>query len=227
MTKLTATQKLARLHAEAAKSGPCCSLWSRGIDCMCADAAELDVDTEDVDYVEETQPVEFHQTKLYDRTECQAMFVLGTTPDGFGIVYRFENDAPDQEREVGARRLRTAGRYVAVCRHYYGVMDSCPNCDAAEDTEAQRQELTRQANEATPDPVDSRIDSITPGWSEGARDFVARSVRYLSPSDAMRKFGLQLDARQDRVRPRPLTLAEYLVKVGTGALRQAARDARC
>jgi len=231
MTKLTATQKLARLQAEAAKPGPCCSLWSRGIDCMCADAAELDVDTEDVDYVEETQPVEFHQTKLYDRTAAQAMFVLGSGIQrpgtlAIGVFYRFENDAPDREpRWVWSYSLRHGqDRYVALCRHYYGVMDSCPNCDAAEDTEAQRQELTRQANAATPDPVEARIDSITPGWSEDARDFVARSVRYPSPEELD---ALRCQVTAPRPPARPITLAEYLTKTGTTMLRDNARDSRC
>lgn len=60
--------------------------------------------------------------------------------------------------------------------------------------------------------TEARIDSMTSGWSPAARDFVARSVRYPDtlPGPA-----------------RPITLAEYLTKVGTRSLRQAARDNRC
>jgi hypothetical protein len=76
--KVTATQKLARLQAESAKSAPCCSLWSRGIDCMCADAAELGVDTEElVDDVEETEPVEF---RIQNSRTGTTYRVLGTGP---------------------------------------------------------------------------------------------------------------------------------------------------
>lgn len=48
--KLTATQRLARLQAEAPRHE--CGLSRQSIDCMCADAAGLDVDTEELDDVE-------------------------------------------------------------------------------------------------------------------------------------------------------------------------------
>jgi hypothetical protein len=38
--KPTAAQRLTRLQAESVKAGPCCSQYSRGVDCGCADAAE-------------------------------------------------------------------------------------------------------------------------------------------------------------------------------------------
>lgn len=62
------------------------------------------------------------------------------------------------------------------------------------------------------DADEARIDSMTSGWSPAARHFVERSVRYgdTLPGPA-----------------RPITLAEYLTKVGTRSLRRAARDNRC
>jgi hypothetical protein len=208
---VTAAQKLARL--QAARPAHECTLSRRGIDCMCADAAEFDVHTEDdfdeeyyvahVDYPDvpllvhgattlpdagrrvpalivqdyrdgepsrfgsrteyadrftayppqTAETVEFRQTRLYDREASQAMFVFGTTPDGDGVSFRYENDALDEVRAVSQHQLRSSSRYIALCRHYYTHVDLCPRCALDAQRVEQRAELIRQANEATPDPV--------------------------------------------------------------------------
>lgn len=215
--KPTATQKLARLQAQSAKSGPCCPLWSRGIDCMCADAAEHagEVDLDGVegcdagvhdgpspedgrecgepvtingrcaDHPLPEKPItELHRTLLYDLIRCQAMIVLGTFENGRGLYFRYENDDPQQVRTVGVTRLRGT-RFTAVCRHYHGQRGSCPGCDhdrEMTDTEAQRQELIRQAN--------TIADAIDAAKNDG--DLVL------------------LDFTGPRVATKVMTLAEYL-----------------
>jgi hypothetical protein len=76
--------------------------------------------------------------KLYDRIADQKMTVLGTTPDGLGVLFRFEDEAPDGATRVSATTLdiNPMGRYVALCDHGYTAHDSCPNCDATHDDHA-------------------------------------------------------------------------------------------
>lgn len=144
----TAAQRLVRLQAEAAKSGqPCCSLWSRGVDCMCADAAAdqatgFEMDDDELEPVSLPAPVktagEVYRGKapmLYDNVESQQLLVLGTggSPIGGSVMrYLRENDPADREpRFLGSNRLKTNmdGRYTALCGHGYTQHDSCPSCD--------------------------------------------------------------------------------------------------
>ncbi len=120
------------------------------------------------------EPVTF---RLYDRVLNSAMTVLGSS--ALGIFYQY--DGSSQVRTALASQLhpRYCGdRYVALCAHDYTQRDSCPNCDADEEQEAE-----------------APLRACKPG-------------RDLGPAA-------------------PLTLAEYLTKVGTHSLRQAARDNRC
>lgn len=75
-------------------------------------------------------------TKIYDRTACQSMIVLGTYPNGMGVYFRYESDKHDKVREVSRTRLRTLTKYAALCGHGYTANDSCPGCDADHGTRA-------------------------------------------------------------------------------------------
>lgn len=129
---LTATQKLARLQAEVPRHE--CGLSRQGIDCMCADAAELGVDTEELDDVEETEPVTY---RMWDRSTVfgRGMTVLGSS--ALGIFYQY--DGSSQVRTMLASQLRLEGdRYQALCVHDCTQHDSCPNCDAEAETAVPR-----------------------------------------------------------------------------------------
>jgi len=142
----TATQKLARLQAEAPRHE--CGLSRQGVDCMCADAAEFDVTTDDQDFNElvdgvdtaaarrerdaQTPAVPARTIKLYDRITSQAMLVLGGNAAG-NLVVQYENALDDVTCTIDEKVLRCSPDFVAICDHGYTANDSCPGCDAVDE----------------------------------------------------------------------------------------------
>ena len=70
--------------------------------------------------------------KLYDRTECQAMFILGAGTNG-NLVVRHENALDDVTCMIDEKILRCSPDFVAICDHYRTANDSCPGCDSEHD----------------------------------------------------------------------------------------------
>lgn len=111
-------------------AAPCCSLWSRGVDCGCADAAEMTAtgfETEDDDEVEPVDNRSEGNRLVLDNTEIG--LVLGTssnpvTGDTNGIDLLIDGSV----RNITLTTLNLCD-VKAVCGHGYGPNDSCPGCD--------------------------------------------------------------------------------------------------
>lgn len=110
-------------------AAPCCSLWSQGVDCGCADAAAdrlTGFKTED----DEVEPVDNRSEGnrlVLDNTEIG--LVLGTsinpvTGDTNGIDLLIDGSV----RNITLMTLNLCD-VKAVCGHGYGPNDSCPGCD--------------------------------------------------------------------------------------------------
>lgn len=110
-------------------AAPCCSLWSQGVDCGCADAAAdrlTGFETED----DEVEPVDNRSAGnrlVLDNREIG--LVLGTsidpvTGDTNGIDLLIDGSV----RTITLMTLNLCD-VKAVCGHGYGPNDSCPGCD--------------------------------------------------------------------------------------------------
>jgi hypothetical protein len=159
----------------------CCSNWTRGIDCGCADAAadrltgfepeddpiECDASVPDgpgpedgrecgapsvadgrcsdhprpEDLQEPFDLIEWHQHRLYGRRSGMRYLVLGSgLRDGRSTLFlapEHPNGSTGRVTEM-AHAAFTSGyaSFAADCGHGYGPGDSCPMCDATEDTAA-------------------------------------------------------------------------------------------
>lgn len=237
--KPTATQKLARLQASAAKSGPCCSLWSRGIDCMCADAAEFDVDTEElVDDVDRDCDNPDHSHALPGHRHCK-----------HGITRDCPN--PDDCDLIDAAPVVVDSHAHYIAARLLGGVE----LHRVEGTSLVRGAMIQHGAPAPATviwltPVSDALVPLRPAFPVAVTRFCRGDIVALcAHAYTVRDSCPNCDAAEELDAPTPylraemlrrmdgeqfapdraqtLSLAEYLTKTGTTMLRRDARAARC